>query len=163
LRYDLNAPPVVITTSRWKLGLLLVASLAFVIGSVALPRDPTTTAWIYSVTVFFAICALALLWRIVTPARLELSPNGLRWFNGVKTEEYAWREFAEFRAYAPARTVLGRHVGFILAPNSSKLTKASGAVRSLAGVDGSFGGFWLLGTKELVDLLNGARVKWSLV
>lgn len=158
LDHDLDHPPVVIRTARWKMILLFVACAVFVFGGFKMIQDPRAH-WVgYMSIIFFGLGLLIAIWQMVLPAWLELSPGGLRWFTGRKIERYSWNDFLEFRTYSPS---FSRHVGFVLVPQSTKRTNASAISRNMLGLDGGFGGSWTLNAGELAALLNRAREKWG--
>ena len=51
-------------------------------------------------------------WRLMTPARLELSPSGLTWFSGRKTMSFRWDDFDHFVLFRV--TAFTSHTGYVL-------------------------------------------------
>lgn len=157
MRGSLDAPPIIVVTSRYKFLLLLATSGAFVAGGISMTRDGQTGG--YGVACFFGLCAIVALWRLLVPARLELSPKQLLWFNGRKTLRFRWTDFQAFVPLHPAR--FSTHIGFILAPGSQVRTRMSDWNRKTFGLDGSLGGGWEIRPSDLIELLNGARQRWE--
>ena len=163
-RGSLDNPPLVITTSPGRMVWMCAVSVLFVAFSVYeigwghVVKD----VWKFYVAIgLFGLGIPVFIWRLVSPARLELSPNGLVWFNGRKAIDYSWSDFAEFRAYRPSPRMRSFFIGFDWAPHSAKRSSLSGVTRSVAGVDGSFGGSWSVDAETLAGLLNQATRRWS--
>ena len=158
---SIDSPPIVIVTARWKYVLLLAmcVALAGLCFSVAWHG---TQARLYLGAVFFGMAAPLMLWRILLPERLEISPNGLTWFTGRKTMTYGWREFAVFRAFRPSsRSLTKSFVGYDYVPDHPKRGKLTALNHVLVGLDGSFGGQWEISADKVASLLNEARLKWG--
>jgi len=101
------------------------------------------------------------IWRFLSPPQLEISPHGIVWFTGRKTLDYAWKDFAGFRAYRPSSRNLSKYVGYEYAPDNPKRGKMAAVAHALAGVDGGFGGQWEMSAEDLAELLNQAKQKWG--
>lgn len=163
-RGSLDNPPLVVTTSPWKLvGLCAIAVLFVVLTLYAIGwgQAGKNTWQLYLAGGVFGLAIPVLIWRIVSPARLELSPKGLLWFNGSKSFRYSWSDFSEFRAYRPSPRMRSFFVGFRWTQNSAQRSAASGLVKSISGVDGSFGGNWSVEITTLVNILNEAQKRWG--
>jgi len=158
---SLDEPPIVIAMSRWKMGLLLLASILFVVGGVWLiGREPHSMTG-YFCTLFFGLCALVFIWRFLSPPRLEISPAGLVWFNGRKTLTFSWNDFAAFRTYKPSSRNLSKYVGYEYVEGHPRRGKMAAVARAIAGVDGGFNGQWELSADKVAALLNAAKDRWA--
>ena len=158
-------PPIVITSSMAKTLLLLAGCIAFVcLGVSIIAQGPTTIKGYiggYASVVFFGLGIPVAIWRLFVPAWLQLSPQGLDWFNGRTTKHFAWSEFGEFVAYRPSSRARSRHIGFMRLRPPTDHSMLRSLTRNLTGVDGSFGGGWSLDPGTIVDLLNRAKTRWE--
>jgi hypothetical protein len=145
---SLDAPPIVISMSRWKTALLLAVSIGFVaIGAWAL-HSGEAVWWAYLDIALFGLGAGVFVAQLLSPGRLVLSPSGVTWRNLWRTAHYDWWQIGNFRPWSPA--TVSKHVGF------DYIRERDGAVRF-----GSFGGTWELSAAALCDLLNQARHRWA--
>jgi hypothetical protein len=157
---SLDNPPVIVVTARWKILLLLFVAAFFSWMLFSIARHQHLNR-LYFGAVLFGLCVPVMLWHICVPARLEISPSGITWFNGRKTVEYVWTDFADFRAYRPSSRAISKYVGYELIPQSPKRSRMTAVAHALAGVDGGFDGQWEMSADDLVTLLNQARAKWG--
>jgi hypothetical protein len=158
---SLDNPPVIIAMSRWKVGLLLIGSLLLAAGGAwMIAREPGKASG-YFCLLFFGLCVLVFIWRFLSPPRLEISRDGLAWFNGRKTLTYAWNDFAGFRTYKPSSRNLSKYVGYQYREDHPKRGKMAAVARAIAGVDGGFSGQWELSADKVAALLNAAKDKWA--
>jgi len=163
-RGSLDDPPLVVTTSPARTVWFIIVAVFFVAMSVyeiQLGHAGKDLWKFYATAVFFGLGIPVFIWRLLPPARLELSPGGLVWFNGRKAISYAWSDFGAFQAYRPTSRMRSYFVGFDWSPQSSKRRSLSDLTRNVTGVEGSFGGSWSLDTKTLVDILNQAKARWA--
>ena len=158
---SLDNPPIVITMSRGKMVLLLLIAMMFTIGGGLMIAHKPDDLTGYLCAGFFGLGIPVFIWRFLSPPRLEISPRGISWFTGHKTLEYAWKDFAGFRAYRPSSRNLSKYVGFEYARDSAKRGKMTAVAHALAGVDGGLGGQWEMPAEKLVDLLNQAKQRWG--
>lgn len=155
---SLENPPLVLCSSIKR---LVLNSLSFIaVCSFAVFKHHNTS--VYMAPLFTAFCCLWLLflwWRWQNPARLELSPEGLVWFTGLRTRRYAWTDFSHFEVYRPSR---GRPlVGLTWSPSSPHRSRLSGVLETVSGIDGSLGGSWGMDVEEAVAYLNDAMKRWG--
>ncbi|HUJ03458.1 MAG TPA: hypothetical protein VLW75_07480 [Rhizomicrobium sp.] len=159
MKYDLDRSPVVIRSSRVKMLLAFIACSVFAAIGADMTSNESMSRAGYVIAGIFGLGMLFAVFAFVRPAWLELSPKGLRFFTRRKIECYSWDDFHVFRIYAPG--TFSRHVGYILAPQSLRNTKATAIVRRMFGIDGGFGGGWTIGARDLANLLIRAKEKWG--
>jgi hypothetical protein len=156
-----DSPPIVITMSRWKMGLLMLIAIAFTAtGAWMISRDSGDFRG-YLCTGFFGLGVLAFIWRFLSPPRLEISRQGISWFTGRKTLDFAWKDFAAFRVYKPSSRAMSKYVGYDYAPDNPKRGRMAAVAHAMAGVDGGFGGQWEISADDVAALLNQAKAKWG--
>jgi hypothetical protein len=158
---DFEAPPIIVLTSRWKAVALFLGCACFVGIAVFLIATDGGSFISYMTGGFFALGLPLAIWRLRVPARLEMSPQGLIWFTGKSDIIYSWHEFTSFRAYLVSGRSWTKHIGYDLAPDSSKRSKYTSIGRKIAGVDGGFGGGWELKPEAVAILLNQAKARWD--
>jgi len=158
---NIDSPPIILVTARWKYFLLLIMCLGLAWMCFSFAAQAAQKR-LYIGAALFGLGAPVMLWRILVPERLEMSPAGLAWFTGRKTMTYGWREFAGFRAFRPSsRSLTKSFVGFDYVPDHPKRGRLTALNHVLAGVDGSFGGQWEMSADKVAALLNDARLKWG--
>ena len=146
---DLQDPPIVIRTVRWKAVLHLVAVLVLAALCAPVARtDWWANGYVWCLAVVFGAVALASLWELIWPGRLLIDRNGFERRDLWRTYRWSW---SEARHFAPARNRFYRFVGFsqIQAPAGSRHGPADGLNQD-----------WELEPAALADLLNRARTLW---
>ena len=141
---------------------MLLIAAAFVAIGVFMLRDPKEDPTIsYLIIVFFGAGIPLFTWQLIHPGVLTLSPDGVSWRSPFRTVHYQWDDLQNFRPYKPTSKTISKHLGFDFTDSyRARHGGAYGLAKSLAGVEGSFGGGWELRAAELADLLNQARARW---
>jgi len=158
-----DAPPIIIRSSRGKSALMLLISITFVASGMLILRDPkqsATMAWL--VMIFFGAGIPIFGWRLVRPDVLTLTHDGITWRSIFRTSQWAWDDVGNFRAYAPTRKTISKHLGFDFTDRyNAKRGGSRGIVKAITSVEGSLGTGWELSAADLAELLNKARVRWA--
>ena len=159
---SLNAPPIVIGSSRTYAALMLVIAAVFVaIGAFMLrdPKESATISWL--IMIFFGAGIPLFAWQLIRPSVLTLVPDGVSWRSPFRTVHYRWDDLQNFRPYKPAAKSISKHLGFDFTDSyHAKRGGPYGLAMVMTGVEGSLGGGWELGAAELAELLNQARAQW---
>jgi hypothetical protein len=165
MRGNLDNPPVVVRTSRWKALWGLLGSIFFVGAAIAILRDPAKQShfWIaYAGAAFFGLGIPIFIALLLRPHTLEIGPSGLVWRNLFRTESFRWRDVRDFRPYRPSAKVITPAIGFDFADDyKPQQRRFRWVVRQCTGVAGSLGSGWELNAAELANLLNAARARWA--
>ena len=159
----LEAPPLVLTQSRWKLALLVAVCLLatpILFGFMTAP-DATDIRLIRGVLGFSGCCAGVFLGlaKLVRPDRLEIAPDGLRLASlTAHPFEIAWRDIDSFRTWKLRRTT---SVVLDLTAQGKESVRTSSSVRRLTGADVSLPGGLPIKADELLSLLTSAKARWE--
>jgi|SRR5215471_10635555 len=165
---SLDSPPVVILTSRAKAALIAaIAGLFVAIFVEALTSGDIARMswfkqfWMYAGLILFGLGLPLMLFRLIRPDRIILSPDGIRWLSTLRRQNWRWGELQHFRPYKVTR--FSSHVGFNFTEEYKRL-KTMRQVSSFlsGGVEGSFGGGWELSPRQMAALLNDAKQRWDL-
>jgi hypothetical protein len=157
---SLDAPPIVIRSSRGNSALMLAISAVFVAIGAFMLRDPEQSAAIsWLIIIVFAAGIPFFGWRLIRPDILTLSPDGVIWRGALRTVHWKWGDAQNFRPYSPAGKTISKHVGFDFTDNA-RASRLRHATKAMTGVEGSLGGGWELSAAELAELLNTARARW---
>lgn len=143
---------MIVRSSRWRALATLAIGLGFGIYLGRIIPHPGAALNINYHWAIAAFIAGSGLFRLVLPARLELSPTGLVWFSGISTVRYAWSDFTGFEVVTRPRS--GAYAAFVLAEK----TKSRFAFSETSG---SLGNGWDISVEELVLNLNDARRRWT--
>jgi hypothetical protein len=151
MRGSLNDPPIVIGISRIRVFIVpvIAAAIGFLLpvglrGSLKLS--------IFTALFFFALGLCYCVWQLVRPGCLTLAPEGLTWGSGAKARSWRWQDFDYFQV----RPFFGMNV-----PACRFSSLYNGPLRNMAGGQGMFLGAWEIPGKDVVALLEDARVRWG--
>jgi hypothetical protein len=160
---SLDAPPIVIRSSRTYSALMLVIAAVFVAIGAFMLGDPKESATIsYLVIIFFGAGIPLFAWQLIHPSVLTLAPDGMTWRSPFRTLSYQWDDLQNFRPYKPTSKTISKHLGFDFTDSyHAKRGGPYGLAKAMAGVEGALGGGWELGAAELAELLNTARARWA--
>jgi uncharacterized membrane protein YhaH (DUF805 family) len=160
---SLEQPPVIFRGRRWtwrragSLGILLYAGASLLLQQgrswSATGRSPLT--WFVLAAVSFGL--LGLIWTAISPARLEISPAGVRRVAAWRTRRWAWDEIGDFRV---ARYATTDAVGFNYAKAAKRNATYSQTLERACGSQGLLVTNMADPLEEIVGLLNRARVQW---
>jgi Bacterial PH domain len=110
---SLNAPSIVIRSSRTYSALMLVIAAVFVAIGAFMLRDPKESATIsYLVMIFFGAGIPLFAWQLIRPSVLTLGPDGVTWRSPFRTVHYQWDDLQNFRACKPTSKTISKHLGF---------------------------------------------------
>lgn len=142
---------------------MLIASMAFVAGSVLVLNDPNkSSAMGYLAIAFFGLGIPVFAWRLIRPDMLIVTPDGITWRHAFRTSHWQWSDVQSFRPYSPASGTISKHLGFDFTDSyHARNRRLRHAAKAIAGVEGSLGGGWELSAADLADLLNKARIRWA--
>ena len=160
---SLDQPPIVIQASRLYSALMLLIAAAFVAIGVFVLRNPKEDPTIsYLIIVLFGACIPLFAWQLIRPGVLTVSPHGVSWRSPFRTIHYQWNDVQTFRPYKPSAKSITDHLGFDFSDSyRARRTGLYVLAKTMAGVEGSFGGGWELGAAELAELLNQAQARWA--
>jgi hypothetical protein len=159
---NLDAPPIVIRSSRTYSALMLLIAAGFVAIGAFMLRDPKESAAIsYLIMIFFGAGIPLFAWQLIRPSMLTLGPDGMIWRSPFRTIHYQWDDLQNFRPYKPTSKTISKHLGFDFTDSyHARRGGPYGLAKAMAGVEGSFGSGWGLSAAELAELLNTARARW---
>ncbi len=163
---NLDNPPIIVRGSHWTALWMLIAAVVFVVGGIAMLRQPDPSRQsqeliAYAIIIFFGLGIPIFATRLLRPDNLEIAPSGLTWRNLIRTSSWRWRDVTNFRAYRPMRRSRGLHIGFDFAADFEPQQRGTrAATKTMTGVEGSVGGGWEIDAAELAALLNSARTRW---
>ena len=155
---SLEAPPIVISTSRVRVALFLLASVGFVSLGMFLSHANQLNpglAWLHAAwwawffIVAFGISCCICIGVLVSPSRLILDPTGVTWRSLGRTVRYEWWQLHDIRILPPE--------GVLKARLAVEIVSERGGEPQFDG----FAGFWELSPTALCDLLNQARDRWA--
>lgn len=95
------------------------------------------------------------LFRIVRTQHLEISPQGLAWFDGLDTKVYAWREI-ERVSLLPG--LFSKQIGLSLVEDDASRFDA---VFPFCGNTLNLGGHWEIRTSAIVEMLHEGQRRWG--
>jgi len=159
----LEAPPVVLTQSRWKLAVIVAVCLLatpILFEFMAAP-DATDVRLVRGLLGFTGCCAGVFLGlaKLARPDRLEIAPDGLRLASlTAHPFEIAWRDIDGIRTWKLRRTT---SVVLDLTTEGKESVRTSAAVRRMTGADISLPGGLPIRTDELLALLTAAKARWE--
>jgi len=160
---SLDAPPIVIRSSRGNSALMLLISAAFVATGVLILKDPKespTIAWL--VMIFFGLGIPIFGWRLLRPDMLTLTPDGISWRTMFRSAQWTWDDLQNFRAYKPTSKTISKHLEFDFTDSyHARRGGSRGVVKAITGVEGSLGTGWELSAADLAELLTKARARWA--
>lgn len=155
---SLDRPPIIVRGTRWRGALALVGSAALVAAILLAIANGVATKTLYASLAFFGLLSVLGLWLVISPARLEIGPDGLRQTQLWRRRRYAWSEVHDFR---PATIGLyNKSVGFdflVDRPRRERFRRLSAAI---VGVQGALQPGWEVDPHALANLLNQARERW---
>jgi len=159
---SLDAPPIVIGSSRIHSALMLVIAAGFVaIGAFMLcdPKESATISWL--IIIFFGASIPLFAWQLICPSLLTLAPDGVTWRSPFRSAQWQWDDLQNFHAYKPTGKTISKHLGFDFTDGyHARRGGPHSAAKAMTGVEGSLGGGWELSADELAELLNTARARW---
>jgi hypothetical protein len=160
---SLDAPPIVIRSSRGNSALMLLIAIVFVVTGAFMLRDPTQSATISTlIMIFFGAGIPFFAWRFIRPDILTLTQDGIFWRSVVRSAQWTWDDVENFRAYAPTGKTISKHLGIdFTASYHAKRGGSRGIVKAITSVEGSLGTGWELSAADLADLLTEARARWA--
>jgi hypothetical protein len=167
---SLDAPPIVIHSSRGSSALMLLIAVGFVAIGVWMLRDPKENAVIsYLIIGFFGIGIPLFALRLIrpdvltlTPDVLTLTPDGMSWRTAFRSAQWTWDDVENFRAYAPTGKTISKHLGFDFTDNyHAKRGGSRGIVKAITSVEGSLGTGWEMSAADLAELLTKAKARWA--
>ncbi len=145
---SLNAPPIVVRTSRRVSSIGVIASA--VILYLSLSRPDGSVVYPYAA----GLGLLYLSWQLIDPMRLIVGPDGLTWRNTLGSHHWSWGEIGNFRIS------MGGFVGCDMFDRNAVSGWLRPINKSTSGSHGVLGFGWELGAVKLVELLNTARRQW---
>jgi uncharacterized membrane protein YhaH (DUF805 family) len=156
---DLDHPPIIITGARWKtlvraaLALVWVLLVAAFIGEkLALPM---LAAALVGTALLLALGAVV--FELLRPNRLEISPAGLTCRVYWRTHRYGWNDVVEF---VPIKRRLLSYVGLNFSPDYPKRRGRRRFAAEAMGAEASLPLGWTLDATALAGLLTAARARW---
>jgi hypothetical protein len=153
---SVDAAPIVIRGAFWKTVLLVAGAVGFVLLGIWILRAPGGLLIATVAILFFGLCAVSGVIRLFKPVFVEISPKGIRWYDGWRTHVFTWSDFAGFRLAQVGRTTF---VGFDLSSGSTQKLAMRIANRAIAGIDGTFPTQLEIGPAELLSLILSAQRK----
>ena len=95
---SLDSPPIVIRSGRGKTLAALLGCLAFIGAASWTVQNPSARSlwrdWL--AIIIFGLLAIAALWRLILPATLTVSKDGLSYTGFVRNTAVHWREIVTF-------------------------------------------------------------------
>lgn len=161
---SLESPPVVVRQSWWAWAIMPLAALA-VIGFSYLESNYDRSRWPALSTALVVCACLFGLWKFLRPSRLEIWPDGIVWFNGIRTRAFSFSDIAKFDvftistgrgSYRTAGLVWARSAGQDDSPRGLAALFMETNSRQL------FGSAWELSCEDLVALLNQALTRYAI-
>ncbi len=143
--------------SRWKIGLYLAISLAFVAGGLWASPASGVNAWKMDFAVgFFGLGSLVFVWLLIRPQRLHLDPQGFTLSGGlVRTpHKVLWAEVDRFFVYRLPRG--GKMVGYNFKPGVRKPSALRSITRGL-GAEAALPKGWPQSPEQLAEELESCR------
>jgi len=150
--------PLVIRGSRGKTLLLLLACLAFALGSAFLiyvsKDDDTIGLWFCMA--LFGPGALVFAWLLVRPQMLVLNPQGFILGGGLvrSPKLVQWKDIEGFHVYSLPKA--GEMIGYNFAPGVKKSSVMRSITKSL-GAEAALPKGWQFSPEEMAVLLNEYR------
>jgi hypothetical protein len=144
---SLDAPPIVVRTSRAKSSLLFAVCAAFVAGggwSIATGHGFMA----YASAGFFALGMIVFAAQLLWPGSLEIGPGGVRCQHLGRNAFYGWWQMRDFKVWSAGG--LSRQVFFQFR------RKPDGGF-----LPGSFAGSWEMPAQELCAVLDAAHARWA--
>jgi hypothetical protein len=160
---SLDAPPIVIRSSRTYSALMLLIAAGFVAIGAFMLRDPKESAAIsYLIMIFFGAGIPLFAWQLIRPGVVTLGPDGVTWRSPFRTVHYRWDDLQNFRPYKPTSKTISKHLGFDFTDSYHASHGGPKSVtKAMTGVEGSLGSGWGLSADELAELLNQAQAHWA--
>jgi hypothetical protein len=151
-----TAKPSEIRGSVWKNALYLASSLIFVVGGLAMLREPDSVGTGWLCLIFFGLGALVFLLLLIRPQRLLLDSQGFTLCGGLVRSPrlVRWRDIEPLFVYRLPRA--GKMVGFNYRPGVGPDTAMARIARRL-GADGALPKGWPMSPDALADHLNAVR------
>jgi len=130
---------------------------AFTLGFYLLKNLPVDRTLSFYLVMIIAVLGRAMwcLFRIIRTQRLEISPQGLIWFDGLDTVVYAWRDI-ERVFLLPG--LVSKDIGLTLAEDDSSRFDA---IFPFSGNTLNLGGHWEIRSARLVEMLCEAQRRWG--
>jgi hypothetical protein len=152
---SLERPPIVIRQSRGKS--LFVALLCLALAGAGIwslqhaPAYRPLSGWM--AVIFLGVSAIIGLWRLVAPATLSISKDGLSYTERKRTTELRWREIETFRYTGWTWGDVGARLGLRPPAVTIEFSSFSSPKQLPVG--------WELDAEPLCELLNKARAQWG--
>jgi len=157
MKGTLDQPPIVLTASRLRAVWLILGATLFVFGGVLVLRSGGAPVQAMLTIGFFGLCGVLGVVMLVTPARLEIGPAGIRQKVLWRAAIFAWTDVYNFRSVnvGLSSTV----VGFDFLNGPPGRAKARQMSKAISGAEGTLqSGF--MRPDKLALLLNEARERW---
>jgi len=155
-----DQPPIIIRSSTWKNGLLMIGSgMVALFSGFLMTINPSPPSQAPGGLIAFGLSALYFAWRMISPNILTLSPEGSIWQSPFRTTRWAWQQVSRFRAIRVH--IFSQHVGFDVADGALGPMSFTQYHVRYAGADDSLGGRWEVSARALVEILNSARARWA--
>lgn len=153
-----TASPSEIHGSYWKNGLYLAISLVFVVGGLAMLRDPEAVGAAWLCLIFFGLGAVVFLWMLVRPQRLILDSQGFTLCGGLvrSPKLVRWRDVEPFFVYRLPRA--GKMIGYNYRPGAGPDSMLARINRRL-GADCALPKGWPMSPEAMVEQLNACRAR----
>ncbi len=159
---SLENPPIIVKSDNGQSLVLAALSLGFVVAGAWMVKtgsiQQVMIAW--GAIAFFGVCGVVLLLRLIRPATLTLSADGLSYRNLMRFRTVLWEDIAEFRTLQFNSSI--SCVGINYVPGRAPPTTGYDRLNSgLSGMDETLTTGWELDTDNLRDLLDQALAKWG--
>ncbi len=167
---SLEHPPIVIRSSRGKTLLLLLGSAAFVAaGAWAVSDGSGQQDWRgWLAIVFFGLCAIAALWRLIRPETLTIAREGFHYTAPMGSTAFSWTEIERFRFKGWAwATTIGRPtldsptVWIEFSIKNKPLDRLQALSSAGSGTARQMPGGWEVDAEPLCELLSQALERWG--
>ena len=152
---SLDNPPIVIRSSRRKTLLALMGCLAFIGAGLwtvqnASAKDPFS-GWV--AIIIFGLLAIGAFWRLVSPATLTVSEDGLSYTGLTQKTVVPWRDVKGFKYEGWVWGVVGTRMGLKPPAVTMDFVAFSSSRRLPVG--------WETDAEPLCELLNRALARWG--